>query len=102
MQNYFLRSGLVLFAVIATILTLGAIYQFTESRIDFARHPAPGKLIDVGRVAQPFAICAKAGVVHRMPRAQVRGLLLDAGSANPAFPEQPVIIFIFLSLSVMT
>lgn len=48
MQNYFLRSGLVLLAVIATILTLGAIYQFTESRIDFARHPAPGKLIDVG------------------------------------------------------
>jgi hypothetical protein len=43
-----LRSGFALIALITLVLTLGTIYQFTESRIDFAKHPAPGKLVDVG------------------------------------------------------
>lgn len=43
-----LRSGLVLLALIALALTTGAIYQFTEMRIDFAKHPPPGKLVDIG------------------------------------------------------
>jgi len=43
-----LRVGFVLLALASSALTLGAIYQFTESRIDFANHPAPGKLVDIG------------------------------------------------------
>ncbi len=47
-QRTLLRSGLALLALITFVLIIGAIYQFTESRIDFAKHPAPGKLVDVG------------------------------------------------------
>lgn len=43
-----LRSGLALLTLISLVLTIGAIYQFTASRIDLARFPAPGKLVDVG------------------------------------------------------
>lgn len=42
------RLVIAVVAVIGLVLTLGAAYQYTGSRIDFARHPAPGKLIDVG------------------------------------------------------
>jgi len=34
--------------VLLMILLVGSIYQFVESKADMARHPAPGKLIDIG------------------------------------------------------
>lgn len=43
-----LSSGFVLLALITLILVIGVVYQFTESRIDEAKYPAPGKLVDVG------------------------------------------------------
>lgn len=43
-----LRTGFSIIALIVLVLIVGSVYQFTENRLDFARHPAPGKLVDVG------------------------------------------------------
>jgi len=42
------RIAITVLALVALVLTVGAAYQYTETRIDFGKHPAPGKLIDVG------------------------------------------------------
>ncbi|HEY1800366.1 MAG TPA: hypothetical protein VGG46_05460, partial [Terriglobales bacterium] len=34
--------------VLLMIPLAGAVYQFVENRADIAKHPAPGKLIDIG------------------------------------------------------
>jgi pimeloyl-ACP methyl ester carboxylesterase len=46
-RKLFLRSMISL-VVLLMILLVGSIYQFVESKADLARHPAPGKLIDIG------------------------------------------------------
>ena len=46
-RKLFLRTMISL-VVLLMILLVGSIYQFVESKADMARHPAPGKLIDIG------------------------------------------------------
>jgi hypothetical protein len=43
-----LSSALTLLALLILILIGGAAYQFTESEVDIHKHPAPGRLVDVG------------------------------------------------------
>ena len=46
-RKLFLRAMISL-AVLLIIPLVGAVYQFAEYRTDIAKHPAPGKLIDIG------------------------------------------------------
>jgi pimeloyl-ACP methyl ester carboxylesterase len=49
-----MRKRKLVYSVIAVliffvlILMSGAVYQFLEARADFAKHPAPGRLVDIG------------------------------------------------------
>jgi len=43
-----LRSALAVLSLLILVLLTGAVYQFTESEVDIHKHPAPGRLVDVG------------------------------------------------------
>jgi pimeloyl-ACP methyl ester carboxylesterase len=47
-KRTFLQLVMALFALLILTALVGAVYQFAESKVDIAKHPAPGRLVDVG------------------------------------------------------
>lgn len=47
-KRTFLQLAVTLFALLILTALIGAVYQFAEGEADIAKHPAPGRLIDVG------------------------------------------------------
>ena len=47
-KKTFLQLAVALVALLILTALVGVVYQFAESEADIAKHPAPGRLVDVG------------------------------------------------------
>lgn len=81
-----LRSALAILALLTLILIIGAVYQFTESEVDIHKHPASGRLLDVGGY-RLHLLCAGRGSPTVIFEAGIADDSLTWSAVQPAIAE---------------